>query len=382
MLRDPRLDKLADVLVNYSLDTKPGHLVLLQMPAAAAPLMEACVRAVLKAGAHPHARLIPDNMAELMLENASDEQLGYTDPIALHSIKTIDRRLAVWAESNTKAQSTYDPKKAALMSKGRRPIMAVNMERAAKEEMLWVGTLYPTDAHAQDAEMSTSAYADFVFKAGLLDHPDPAASWKKQGESQQRLVDFIHDQIAKGKTEYRVQAGNGTDLTMEIADRVWINCDGKANFPDGEVFSGPVEGTANGTIKYSFPCVHMGRECDGVELTFRDGTVVDAKAAKGEEFLLAMLDQDEGARRIGECAIGTNYGIQQYTKNTLFDEKIGGTVHFAVGEAYPETKATNKSGLHWDMVCDLRERAGGGTVTVGGEVVSKDGRFTRDGFPS
>ena len=168
------------------------------------------MRAVLKAGAHPHARLVPDNLAELMLESASDEQLAYTDPLALHAIETIDRRLAVWAESNTKAQSTYDPKKAALMSKGRRPIMAANMERAARHEMEWVGTLYPTDGHAQDAEMSTGAYADFVFKAGLLDHPDPAASWRKLGEAQQRLIDLIHDQIAKGKTEYRVQAGNGT----------------------------------------------------------------------------------------------------------------------------------------------------------------------------
>lgn len=382
MLRDPRLTKLAHVLINYSLGVKKGQLVLIRMPVVAAPLAEECVRAVLEAGGHPSVRLIPDNFAELMLQHASDEQLSHTNPLHLHEIQTVDHRIGVWAETNTKSQSGFDPKKAALMSKGARPIMSANMERAAKGELMWVGTLFPTGAHAQDAEMSTAAYADFVFKAGLLDHPDPAASWKKQGETQQRLVDFIHEQIAKGKTEYRVQAANGTDLTMDVANRTWINCDGQANFPDGEVFSGPVVESVNGTIRYNLPAVHLGRECEGVELVFRDGRVVDAKATKGEDFLFAMLDQDNGARGIGECAIGTNYGIQRHTKNTLFDEKIGGTVHFALGEGYPETGNTNQSGLHWDMVLDLREKAGGGTVTIGGEVISKDGRFTRDGFPA
>ena len=381
MLRDPRLDKLAHVLVNYSLGVRPGHLVLLHMPAVAAPLMDAAVRAVLEAGGHPSPRLVPNDLPGLMLAHGTDEQLSYTNPVLLHEVETADRRLAAWAETNTKSLSTSDPAKSALLSKGRRPIMETVMRRSAAEELLWVGTQYPTAASAQDAEMSTAEYADFVFKAGLLDHDDPAASWKKLGEAQQRLVDFLHDQIAKGKTEYRVTAGNGTDLTLDLADRRWINCDGQANFPDGEVFTGPAEGTTNGRVRFSFPAVHMGRECDGVDLTFRDGTVVDARADKGQDFLLAMLDQDEGARRLGEVAIGTNYGITRYTRNTLFDEKIGGTVHFALGEAYPETGATNKSGLHWDMVCDLRPDAGGGRITLGGEAVSEDGRFAREGWP-
>jgi aminopeptidase len=381
MLRDPRLDALAHVLVNYSLEVRPGHLVLIQMNTVAAPLAEAATRAVLDAGAHPSVCLLPDNLAEILMEHGSEEQLSHTNPFRLHEVEHADRRLAAWAETNTRGQSNFDPRKAALLSKGRRPIMETVMRRSAKEDLLWVGTQYPTDAHAQDAEMSTAAYADFVFKAGLLDQPDPAAAWRKLGQAQQRVVDFIHDQIAKGKTEYEVTAGNGTKLTMDLAGRTWINCDGKANFPDGEVFSAPVDGTTNGTIRYSFPAVHAGRECDGIELTFREGVCVDAKADKGLDFLLAMLDQDDGARRFGECAIGTNYGITRYTKNTLFDEKIGGTVHFAVGEAYPETGGTNKSGLHWDMVCDLRPDAGGGEIKIGGETISKDGRFTRDGWP-
>ena len=377
-MTDPRLRKLADVLVNYSLGVKPGQLVSIAVPAVAAPLAEECVRAVLLAGAHPSVRLVPDSLAELMLEYASDEQLAFENPIWQKEIETVDHRIAVWASTNTKALSNFPPAKTTLLGKGRKRMMQVNMDRASKGELNWVGTQYPTPAHAQDAEMSAIEYEDFVFKAGLLDHDDPAASWKKLGEAQQRLADFLQERAEQGKSEYRVTAANGTDLTMDVAGRKWINCDGAANFPDGEVFTGPVVESANGKIRYSFPAVHLGRECDGIELTFRDGRVVDAKADKGQDFLLAMLDQDEGARFIGECAIGTNYGITRYTKNTLFDEKIGGTVHFAVGQGYPETGNTNESSLHWDMVCDLRQ---GGEISIGGEVFARDGRFLDERFP-
>lgn len=375
---DPRLAKLADVVVNYSLDVKKGQLVVIQVPVAAAAFAEECVRAILQAGGYPSPRLIPDALAEIMLEYGSDEQLRYTNPLWLQEAREADARIGVWSETNTKGLSGFSPAKAALMAQGRKPIMESVLGRAAKGEFNWVGTLIPTAAHAQDAEMSTRAYEDFVFKAGLLDHPDPAASWKKAGEAQQRLVDHLHELMAQGRTEYRVVAANGTDLTMDLAGKKWINCDGKHNFPDGEVFTGPEPRSVNGKIRYSFPAVYQGRECDGVELTFRDGKVVEARADKGEDFLLAMLDQDEGARYIGEAAIGTNYGITRHTKNTLFDEKIGGTVHFAVGKGYPETGNTNESGLHWDMVCDLRP---GGQITLGGELISRDGRFLNEGFP-
>ena len=378
---DPRISKLADVLVNYSVSVEPGQTCLIQVPLPAAPLASEVARAVYQAGGIPSVRIIPDDLQEVALTYASDDQLKTTDPFALYEAEHADCRVAAWSASNTKSLSGFDAKKLALLQQARRPIMEQTMKRSAEGTHEWVGTLYPTPAHAQDAEMGTKAYENFVFRAGLLDKDDPAAAWVQLGKAQQRLCDHLAELIDKGKTEYRVQAGNGTDLTMDIAGMKWINCDGKANFPDGEVFTGPVQGTASGTIKYSFPAVYMSRECDGVELTFRDGRVVDAKASKGEEFLHAMLDQDEGARQIGEVAIGTNYGITEFTKNTLFDEKIGGTVHFAVGEAYPETNAQNKSGLHWDMVCDLRDRAGGGTITLGGEVISKDGRFVNENFP-
>ena len=219
-----------------------------------------------------------------------------------------------------------------------------------------------------------SEYEDFVFSAGLLNHPDPIASWKKVSQTQQKLADFLN-----GKGDYRVVAANGTDVRMSVAGMKWINCDGHENFPDGEVFTGPVLDSVNGVINYSFPAVHHGREVQDVRLKFKDGKVVDASAGKGEEYLIGMLDMDAGARFMGECAIGTNFGITRYTRNTLFDEKIGGTVHFAVGAGYPETGNTNESGLHWDMVVDLRA---GGYIEIDGVKINVDGKFTREGFPN
>ena len=244
---------------------------------------------------------------------------------------------------------------------------------------LWL----PTLASAQDAEMSISQYEDFVFSAGHLDAPDPVAVWKQISERQQKVVDFL-----TGKKMIHFQTPAGTDLHVNVEGMTWINCDGHENFPDGEVFTGPnldaPDGGVNGVVKYSFPAVHHGREVHGIELTFEKGRVVDAKASKGLDFLLAMLDQDEGARNMGEIAVGTNYSITEYSKNTLFDEKIGGTFHAAVGAGYPETGNSNQSGLHWDMVCDLRPPEGGGaggTITVDGEVMSRDGQFVFDGWP-
>ena len=215
--------------------------------------------------------------------------------------------------------------------------------------------------------MSLIEYEDFVFNACLLHLDDPVSAWQKIQQKQQQIVDFLNQ-----KKTLRLEAANGTDLKMSIENRQWINCCGKENFPDGEVFTGPVEDSVQGTIAFSFPAVHLGHECDGVILRFEKGKVVEATAEKGLEFLQNMLAQDEGASRVGEFAIGTNYSVKQYTRNTLFDEKIGGTVHLAVGAAYPETGSRNQSGLHWDMVCDLRR---GGRITVDDEVIFEDGLF-------
>jgi aminopeptidase len=372
-MRDPRHEKLADVLVNYSVGVKKDNLVRISGSNLAKPLMLELLRKVLDAGGHPFLRMNTEEADEIFVKHASDEQLKFLSPIAVVETEMIDCSIGIWAEENTRAMSNVDSKRMGMQSAARKPLLDSFMKRAASGSLRWTGTQFPTQGCAQDAEMSLSEYEDFVFGAGLLHHADPVASWKQISQRQQRLVDLLN-----GKRDYHVVASNGTDVRMSVSGMRWINCDGHENFPDGEVFTGPVIDSVDGQINFSFPAVHHGRECDGVKLTFKNGKVVNASAAKGEEFLFSMLDMDAGSRFLGECAIGTNYGITRYTRNTLFDEKIGGTVHFALGAGYPETGNANESGLHWDMVVDLRK---GGFVEIDGVKINVDGRFSGEGFP-
>lgn len=372
-MTDPRFDKLADVIVNYSTQVRKGDLVRLAGPVVGRPLLAALYKAVVKAGGHPFFNVTFDECQETRLLEASDEQLQFANPVDLFMVDAIDVSISLWGEDNTKALTQIDAGRQALAGQSRRPMMSKFFQRAAEGKLRWCGTQFPCHAAAQDAEMSLSAYEKFVFDAGLLHLDDPAAAWRAVSERQQRLADYLQD-----KKEIRFVTPQGTDIRLATAGRRWINCDGHENFPDGEVFTGPHEDAVEGVICYSFPAVHGGRECDGIRLTFRGGKVVDASASKGEEFLIAMLDQDAGARVLGEIAIGTNYSVKRYTKNTLFDEKIGGTFHAAVGASYPETGGKNDSGLHWDMVCDLRR---GGQIFVDGELISENGRFLNPTWP-
>ena len=381
--RDPRIDTLADVLVRYSTAVKPGDLVAIEGDPIAMPIIEATFERVLEAGGHPFwwcSRT--EVLSDIFLEKATDEQLAFLNPIRMDYVERIDVRIGFWAEVNTKAGTSTDPARAAKARAAGAPYMNRFLERFAQGKLRWVGTMYPTQAAAQDAEMSLRAYERFVYGAGLLHLPDPVAAWKQVHERQQRVVDWL---APKKELRFRAPATDthdGTDLTVNVDGGTWINCSGKENFPDGEVFAGP-QG-ADGHVNYTYPAVYDGREVEGVRLAFKDGRVVDASATKNEDFLIAMLDQDAGARTMGEIAIGTNYGITGFTRNTLFDEKIGGTFHAAVGAGYPESGSNNQSGLHWDMVCDLRSTSDrpGGTIEADGEVFHKDGRFTHDGWPS
>jgi aminopeptidase len=373
-MRDPRLDQLADVLVNYSTGVKKGDLCRIGGNAVSIPLMEALFAQVLLAGGHPFLEIATDTMTEDRFRLSSDEQLSFVSPLALHAVEKMDVYFGIGGDGNTRALTNVPPAKQALASQARKPFLKRLLERAAKGELRWTATQFPSAAAAQEAEMSQHEYAEFVFRAGLLHLPDPVAAWRALSEKQQRLVDFLNT-----AREIRV-VGEGTDLRLAVEGRTWINCDGHENFPDGEVFTGPIETATEGTIRYSFPAVYHGRECQDITLTFKAGKVVDARASKGQEFLLKMIDQDPGARTLGEFAIGTNFGIQKYTKNILFDEKIGGTCHAALGAAYPETGGTNDSGLHWDMVCDLR--APGRRIEVDGQTILENGRFTRPDWPT
>jgi aminopeptidase len=382
-VRDPRLDKLADVLVRYSAAIRPGDLVCIQSEAIAMPLIEATAEAVLKAGGNPFWVPRSEALTEAVLTHGSEEQLKFVSPIDVHRTETIDVLIGIWAQLNTKYLGALDPARAALHQSARRPISKRFMERAASKELRWTGTLFPTLGAAQDAEMSLNQYEDFVFRAGLLHLPDPVAAWRAVHDRQEQVREYLQTRTTLRFQVPPSDTDDGTDLTVNVdpSRSTWINCGGRENFPDGEVFAGPQD--VEGHVNYTFPAVYNGREVEGVRLQFKGGRVVEASARKNEEFLIRMLDQDPGARTLGEIAIGTNYGISNFSRNTLFDEKIGGTFHAAVGAGYPESGSHNESGLHWDMVCDLRPGAGrpGGTIRGDGEVFHRDGKFVKAGWP-
>jgi len=364
---DPRVDKLADVLVNYSVAVQKGDLVQIRVfDKMAEPLALAVYKYVILAGGNAFFRMSPTDADYVFYKNASDEQLDYLSPLSEWMIENIDVDIALLADANTKSLSNIDPSRIQRARAAARPISQRFMERQATGELRWTLTQYPTQASAQDAEMSLDEYADFAYQACMVHLDDPVAYWMNMQAEQQRLVDWL-----KGKDKVQVK-GENIDLTLSIKDRLFVNADGKKNMPDGEIFTGPVEDSVNGWVKFTYPAIYGGREVDGVELEFKDGKVVKATAKKGEDFLNSVLDTDEGARYLGEFAIGTNEGITEFTRNILFDEKMGGTVHMAVGASYPDTGAKNESAIHWDMICDMRS---GGEIVVDGELFYKNGAF-------
>jgi aminopeptidase len=365
-VRDPRLEKLAKVLVHYSLRIQPGQLVRITGIAAAGPLIQEAYREALAAGAHVFTRVSLDGLDEIFYKQATEAQLRFVSPLARHEVEAIDADLSIWGSWNTRALTGVDPQRMALRREATRELTRRFLERAAAGALRWVGTQYPTLADAQEAEMSLAEYEEFVFTAGMLDRPDPVAAWEAVRREQERVIRMLET-----KDTLHVR-GPHVDLTVRVGGRKWINAAGEHNFPDGEIFTGPVEDATEGWVRFSFPAVYGGREVQGVRLRFAGGRVVEAEAEKGQEFLRAMLDLDAGARTVGEFAFGLNYRITRFTRSILFDEKIGGTMHLALGAGYPETGSRNTSGLHWDMICDLRADT---EVRADGEVIYRDGRF-------
>ncbi len=365
-MADIRVEKLAELLVNYSVGVRKGDKVAIQGGSGATPLLKAIYKQVLLAGGLPFVNYAPEGFEEVFFTCASDEQLTYVDEMSKIVANTYDARFNVIGTTNTKALSGIDPAKMVKRSASRRPLLEKILERSARGEMRWVATLYPTNAFAQDAEMSLEEYEDFVFSACVPDLDDPVGYWQRFSRRQDEIIAWL-----RGKETVHVTAPE-TDLTLSIKDRPFINCDGHLNMPDGEIFTGPVEDSLNGTVYYSYPAVYDGREVTGVRLTFENGKVVKATAEKNEEFLLQKLDTDEGSRYVGEFAIGTNESITRFTREILFDEKINGSFHMALGTGYPESGSKNRSAIHWDMVCDLTQ---GGEITVDGVSFYKNGKF-------
>jgi aminopeptidase len=373
-MRDSRLARLADLIVGYSLELRPGNVLRIDAAPIGAPLAVELYRAALRSGAHPYVNVEPERLPELLAKEGNDEQLEFVSPIATAEIELVDALISVWAESNTRALSNVSPERHRRMIAAGRPLTQRRWERISAGELRWCGVVFPTEAQAQDAQMSLAEYERFVFRACHVESEgDALGHWRG-----------VHDELAS-RTEALAEAkelrivGPDTELRVRVEGRRWQPADGRHNMPDGEIFTSPVEAATEGEIRFTFPTLFRGREVEDIRLRFEHGAVVASEAARGGEFLDALLAMDDGARRLGEVAFGLNYEIDRPTNNTLFDEKIGGTVHVALGSAFQQLGGRNRSGLHWDLVCDLRED---GEVYADEELIWRAGRFLEQPAPA
>jgi aminopeptidase len=356
----PDPDAFAELLCDWCLEVSPGQQVLVSSTTLAEPILRAVHRAILQRGAWPGMRVALASQGADFYRYATERHLDGFAPADLAELQATDCTLSIDAPANTADLAGVDPALNARAAAARVPL------REARMALRWCGTIWPTPALAQLASMSTDDYAQFVNRALFLDRPDPVQAWRDLSSEQARLVERL-----SSAREIRIEA-DGTDITLDVTGRTWINSDGRRNMPSGEVFTGPHESSANGTIRFTVPTGPRGVTVTGVTLTFRDGEVTHFSAERGEDYLRAALDTDPGARSLGELGIGTNTGIDRPTGHILLDEKMAGTVHLALGRSYPETGGTNASALHWDLICDLRD---GGRIIADGEPVVQDGRL-------
>jgi aminopeptidase len=345
----------AALLCDYCLEVRPGQQVVVRSTTLAAPLVIALQRAVLEREAWPLLRVALPGQEEAFWSSARAAQLDNFAPMELAEAEGTDASVSIHAPDNTRALSGVDPSLMTRAARARAPLREASLARR------WCVSVWPTPALAQDAGMSTEDFASFLSRALFLDRPDPAAAWAELAASQASLISTL-----SAASELRIE-GEGTDLVVGVGGRTWINSDGRRNMPSGEVFTGPV--SAEGVVRFDIPSSPRGVEVAGISLEFRDGAVVSARADRGDDVLQAMLATDDGARRLGEIGIGTNFGIDRAVGMILLDEKIGGTVHLALGRAYPETGGTNESAVHWDMICRPSR------LTADGATVLQDGRF-------
>jgi len=363
---DPRMDSLAVILVHYSLKVKPGVWCILMVNVVAEPFLNDIVQSVVRARGPPNVVMSSDRVSETIMREANEDQLKHITPFERHIMEDADVLISIFSNQNTRSQASIDPSKQQIRGQSRKDLMNTYAERTASKDLRWVIGLMPCDALAQEADMSLSDYENFVYQATFADKKDPVAEWQKIHDEQQRLIEWL-----KGKKKVELK-GPHIDMNMSIAARKFINADGEKNMPSGEIFTSPVEDSANGWVEFTYPAIYGGREVEGVRLEFENGKVVNSSAEKNEDYLKKMLAMDEGANILGELGIGTNFGIDLFTKNILFDEKIGGTIHLALGRGFTEAGGENESVLHWDMICDMRKDS---QILVDGELFYKDGKF-------
>ncbi len=358
------LKKYAKLLVNYSMGLKKADRVLLVSTYLAEELLKEVYAEALGIGAHPDLKVAINGTEKIFYDNASDMQLEYISPLTQYVYENYDALLNVISPFNVKELQNTPATKKQKAAAARAELNKIFMRRSAAGELRWTLCVYPTDAEAQECGMSLNEYADFVYNVCFLNEPDPVACWNQLESDQQRIVDLLN---TKNNIQFR---GNNIDVKFSTENRKWLNSSGHNNMPSGEVFTCPVEESVNGFVRFSYPGIYMGQEIEDIILEIKNGEVVKATAVWGQELLNKILEVP-GARHFGEAAIGNNERVNKFTKNMLFDEKMGGTIHMALGAAYPETGGLNESAIHWDLLADMKD----GEIIADGQTIYRNGKF-------
>ena len=360
------LQKYANLLVNYCLDIKAGDWLYVSTTTLAEPLVREVYRFAVRAGAHVEVDMAFREKKRIFLAEANDEQLQTVSPSYRRAMEEFDAYLYIRAPFNLREDAKVSKERSSLRAQAHKEISKIYFERTADRRLKRSLCQYPTLANAQEAGMSLEEYQQFVFNACKLYDEDPISSWLQVRKDQQKIVDLLNSR------EIVHYQGPNADISFSTKGRTWINSDGQTNMPSGEVYTSPVEDSVNGHVHFNYPAVYMGHLVEGVTLWVKDGYIEKWEAKQGKA-LLDNVFAMPGARRFGEAAIGTNYSINQFTKNILFDEKIGGTVHMAIGQSYLQAGGKNESAIHWDMITDMTQ---GGIITSDGEKIYENGQFT------
>jgi aminopeptidase len=362
---DPRIEKLAKLCVHYSVRVKSRDKVSMEGDPAALPLLREIYKECLLSGAYPQITLSDSVFEYVFYECAKEHQLRFVSPFRRFLLENVDVNIRVSCNPKPRELANVDPARIAMHQTSYRELRGIQDRRFTEGKLRWTVLPYPISAQAQDASMSLEEYEDFVYGSCLVDKKDPVAEWRKIGRQQERICRFLNE-----ADEISI-VGEDTELTLSVKNRKWFDADGKQNMPDGEVGTSPVETSINGRIRFTYPGIYLGREVEDISLTLERGKVVKASATKGDELLKEIL-KIEGANRIGEVSIGTNYGIKKFTKHMLFDEKIGGTLHMALGNSYAVTGGLNKSAIHWDILKDMKKH---GEIYADEKLFYKNGKF-------